>query len=365
MNQVKRSLLYLCIVCCALLLAACSTPAASPTGDDTTGDAAPNRLVILDWAGYDLPEFFEPFTAAHPDATVDYTYMEQDSDAFAKLQSGFEVDMLHPCSSWWGVYVENGLVQPIDTSRLSNWDSLVPEMTEVGQFNGEQYFVPWEWGYDSILVRTDKVDEIPQSWADLWNPAYAGHLAIADMPDANRVMTGLALGYDDPYTTTPEQFDEIKQKLVELKNNALTYWVDSTELTQLMASGDVWVASNVWPDIYAALRDEGIPVEYIQPEEGRLGWVCGYGITTNAQNVDLAYDFLDALIAPQSMANMANMYSYGAANADAVPLLDESLVELFQFDQPEVLQQTNFYRSMTDEERQQVTSMWDEVKTSQ
>ncbi len=367
----KKLQLTLCSLLLVALLSACASVTSTGTSSEASSSdaasdaAAPNELTVMDWAGYDLPEFFEPFTAAHPEATVNYTYMEQDSDAFAKMQSGFEVDIVHVCDSWWGVYVENKLVEPIDTSRLGNWDELVPQMAELANFDGETFFVPWEWGYDSILVRTDKVDNVPTSWADLWNPEYAGHLAIADMPEANRLMTALALGFDDPWNLTPEETEQVQQKLIELKQNVLTYWVDSTELSQLMASGDIWIASNVWPDIYGTLEQEGVAVEYVQPEEGRIGWLCGYAISKDAQNVDLAYDFLNALIAPQSMANMANMYWYGAANLDAVPLLDETVLNIFNFDEPGVLEETNFYRPMSDAQRQEVTRMWDAVKASQ
>ena len=94
---------------------------------------------------YDAPEFWTQFAQAYPDVEVDYTYFEQDADALAKLQSGFQVDLLHPCSSWWGLYVDAGLVQPIDTSRLKNWPDVVPEMAKLGEFDGQQYFVPWDW----------------------------------------------------------------------------------------------------------------------------------------------------------------------------------------------------------------------------
>ena len=58
-------------------------------------------------------------------------------------------------------------MQPIDTSKLTNWASVQPDLASQGQFDGEQYFIPWEWGYGSILVRTDLVEQVPDSWADL------------------------------------------------------------------------------------------------------------------------------------------------------------------------------------------------------
>ncbi len=334
---------------------------AVPGTDSGTSD----RVIVMEWAGYELPEFREPFAASNPDTDIDYSFMEQDADAFSKLRSGFEVDLVHPCSNWWGMFVDAGLVQPIDTSRLENWDGILPQMAEMGVFDGEQYFVPWDWGYDSILVRTDLVDNVPTSWADLWNAEYAGHLALADVPESNRALASLVLGYDDPWKLTPEQNEAVKQELVELKENVLTYWVDPSSLAQQMASGDVWVAANVWPETYGALRDEGIPVEYIEPAEGRLGWVCGYGLSADAENVDAAYELMDALIAPQSMANLTNSQWYGGANADSFPMIDPEVTELLSLDRPEVLEQTVFYDPISDEERQEIVDTWEEVKASQ
>ncbi|MGH8614204.1 MAG: ABC transporter substrate-binding protein, partial [Gammaproteobacteria bacterium] len=182
-----------------------------------------DQLVVLDWAGYELPEFWAPFAAANPEITVDYSFFAEDAEAYAKLQTGFAADVVHPCNSWWGLYVENGLVQPIDTSKLSNWSGVHQELAELGKFDGQQYFVPWEWGYESILVRTDLVAEVPDSWIDLWDPQYAGHVALWDSGEASFVMAAVSMGVD-PYEATAEQREQIKQRLIELKPNLLTYW---------------------------------------------------------------------------------------------------------------------------------------------
>jgi spermidine/putrescine-binding protein len=58
----------------------------------------------------------------------------------------------------------------------------------------------------------------------------------------------------------------------------LTYWVDFSELSQSMASGDVWVAANVWADTYRSLLDQGVPVQYREffhaGESGGCAWMC-------------------------------------------------------------------------------------------
>jgi spermidine/putrescine-binding protein len=361
---VASSLLVVVLVLAGCGGAATPAPAQSPVpGSDATPASATDRLTILEWSGYELPEFWEPFAQQYPDVEPQFTFFAEDAEAFAKLQGGFETDLVHPCNPWWNLYVAEGMVQPIDTSKLTHWDELDPTMTALGQFDGQQYFVPWDWGYESILVRTDKVQQVPQSWADLANPAYAGHLALWDSGESNHIVAALALGLD-PWNTTPEQDEQIKQWLIDIKPNLLTYWVDFSELAQLMASGDVWVASNAWADTYSTLLDEGVAVDYIEPAEGRLGWVCGFGISSQAENTDLAYAYIDAMIAPQSMANFSNEYGYGAANREALPLIDQAVIDLFGLDDPAALERAVFYQPLTAEQRGQITNMWNEVKAA-
>ncbi len=348
----------------ALLLSACGAATTSaPAGTASQQPEASDRLSLLEWSGYELPEFWQPFADQYPDVDPEHTFFTEDAEAFAKLQSGFDADLVHPCSPWWNLYVQEGLVQPIDTSRLQNWSGIDPNMAAMGQFDGQQYFIPWDWGYESILVRTDKVQTIPTSWADLANPEYAGHLALWDSGEANHIIAALALGFD-PWATTAEQDAQIQQWLLDVKPNVLTYWVDFVELAQMMAAGDVWVASNAWADTYKSLLDEGVPVQYVEPREGKLGWVCGYGISSQAQNPELALAYIDAMIAPDSMATFSNTYGYGAANQDALPQIDPETVELFQMGDPAALEQTVFYQSLTAEQRQKMTTMWSEVKAA-
>jgi spermidine/putrescine-binding protein len=327
-------------------------------------------ILILEWSGYEVtvvPTMFVPFTDVYSgslDSFVEYSIFANDAEALTKIQTGVEADVIHPCNSWWGLYVESGLVQPIDTSRLSNWSGIHPDLAAMGQFNGEQYFVPWDWGYESILVRNDLVENVPTSWADIWNEEYVGHLSQWDSAESNYAIAALALGLD-PFNTTPEEDEQIKQKLLDLKPSLVTYWSDYTESYDLPQGGDVWVLTSAWQDAYAYVLSEGFDVSYVQPEEKRLGWVCGYGITTNATNLDLIYELLDSAISPESMASLANTDWYGPANFDAVPMIDEFVVEFMQLDESDNLfDRAFFYQTLTEEKRQTMIRIWDEVKAA-
>jgi spermidine/putrescine-binding protein len=355
-------LLALSLLLLALALAGC--------GVDEEDVNADGKLLILEWSGYEAteyPQFYAPFTEKYADTlnqVLEYTFFADDAEALAKMQSDIGADIVHPCNSWWQLYVDSGLLQPIDTSRLSNWSKIQPDFAAMGQFNGEQYFVPWEWGYESMLVRTDLVQEIPDSWNDLWDPQYAGHVAIWDSAETNYVITALALGFD-PWNTTADQEAQIQQKLIDLKPNLLTYWSDYTEAYDLPASGDAWIIAGAWQDAFAYLQTDGYEVAYVQPVEGRLGWVCGYGISAQSGDLDLAYEFLDAAIADDSMAALANEYWYGPANTGSITLIDDYVVDFMELDKADTLtERTVLYQPLTEAQRIVRTTLWDTVKAS-
>lgn len=330
------------------------------------GNANP-EFTILEWAGYEDASFWEPYATQYPDVPPSYSFFGDDAEAFTKAQSGFDFSVTHPCASWWQLYVDNGLVQPIDTSRIENFDKLFPDLAQLGYINGQQYFLPWDWGYESLLVRADLVPEMPTSWADLWDPQYAGYISMYDSAEAVYLMTALSLGID-PYNTTDADVEAIKEAMIKLKPSLLNYWVDYTELGQMLAQGDVWIGGNAWSDTYAILLDEGYDVEYLQPEEGRIGWVCGFGIAADItdENLEKAYAYLNAVMDDQSMANMGNAYYYGVASSSALALLDPYIIELMSLQDPTAaLGTTLFYQTLTEENRVLIENLWTEVKAGQ
>lgn len=348
-------ILFSLLMLTSLVLAACA-PAGGPSKQEGT-------LVMLDWAGYELPEFWQQFATQYPNVKVEYSFLAESAEAYSKVQSGFEADLIHPCSNYWKIMVDEGLVQPIDTTKLSHWKDVNPDLAKQGEFDGKQYWIPWDWGFESVLVRKDLVTTVPTSWADLWNPEYAGKIALFDSGESAHIITAMALGMD-PWSTTPEQDEQIKQKLLELMPNVLTIWDSQTTLDQQLASGDVQVAANAWNASYIGLLNGGTDVEYIDPKEGRAGYLCGFAIPTTSKNVDLATAMIDAYIAPDAQAYLANEYGYGIVNTAALSLVDPETVKLLGLDDPGVISRTLFYKYITPEQRQAWTDVWSEVKTS-
>ena len=97
------------------------------------------------------------YTAKYGAKGLKYTYIVNDTEAINKARSGVQFDVLHPCIENVPDYVNSKLVQPWDTSLLPSFKNLNPALTKRGQIDGKQYMIPWDWGYASVLYRTDKI----------------------------------------------------------------------------------------------------------------------------------------------------------------------------------------------------------------
>jgi spermidine/putrescine transport system substrate-binding protein len=258
MKRYARSVLA--IVAVLALLIGGAGLSGMPTAAQGSGS-----LTVLDWAGFDDEQFWIDFKNANPDVDVTFEIGASDADILAKMMAGSQADVFHPYTGWLQFYVQEGLVEELDTSRLTNWDKVPERFKELGQFDGKQYFVPYDWGYSSVLYRTDLAPEAGGSWAAMLDPAYSGHISMWDDGVAAVDVASHVLGLDE-LNLTEEELEQIKQTWIDQREHNLFYWSGEPELVEAMASGDVWVAY-AWQGAYALLRAQGVPVAYADPEE--------------------------------------------------------------------------------------------------
>ena len=162
-----------------------------------------DKLQYFTWSGYELPEFNKSFLAAHPDG-VEASMFGDDDDAFTKVKAGFSPDVAHPCYDKLARWNKEGLLQPIDTKRIKNWDSIFPvfkNLPDLQAGDGKVWMVPWDWGNTSILYRTDLVPNPEASWNLLWDKQYAGRMATIDAVHDTPVVAALLAGVN-PFDMT-------------------------------------------------------------------------------------------------------------------------------------------------------------------
>ena len=263
--------------------------------------AEPNNLDVLEWSGYEAQDFWTDFATASPDTQVNFSFGISDADILAKMEAGGP-DIFHFYTGWQQFYVDEGLVQEIDTSKLTNWDKVPDAFKALGQIDGKQYYLPWDWGFTSILYNTDHVASV-DSWSALFDDTYAGHISMWDDGPAAVTTSSYIHGWDETQITDA-QLAQIEQEWIAQKPLNLLYWTgEYDDFCPAVQSGDIWVAY-AWQGCYATvLADGSQPVAYANPTEGRNSWVGLYGISADTDSYDLALKFLDDKLATLSCSN--------------------------------------------------------------
>jgi spermidine/putrescine transport system substrate-binding protein len=277
------------------------------------------------------------------------------------MEGGSQADIFHFYTGWQQFYVDEGLVQEIDTSKLANWDKVPVEYQELGQIDGKQYFVPWDWGFTSILYNTEHVDEVT-SWDALFNEDYADHISMWNDGPGAVTVSAYINGWDET-AITDDQLAQIEADWIAQKPLNTFYWSgEYTDLCPAVQDGTVWVAY-AWQGCYATALAAGDPVAYANPEEGRNSWVGLYGISADTDSYELALEFLDNKLAETSCSNAVTLFYYGCANGDVMAAIEDPvLVEAFGLDDPTILETTNFTPLVTQEQRDAWTAMWERVQ---
>ncbi len=303
----------------------------TPAMSRMAGAAAADQATFFTWGGYDVPEFVGPYIKKHGEPPNFATFGGSE-EALTKIRAGYVVDISHPCNQAIPRWVASGLFRTLDTSKLSNWPDVMPELwnLEGNMVDGKPYMAPVDWGRTSITYRTDLVDLMGQeeSWGILWDERYKGRLGMLASGGDSWWCAAIYAGVDFRKIATEENFKKVAALMRKQRPLIRTYTDETTSLEQALASGEL-VAAMTWDSSAVVLKGQGIPVTFANPKEGALTWVCGAMMHKDAPHPDKAHDIVDALLSTESGKWLIGENGYGHSNAKSFDLFsDDELAEL-------------------------------------
>ena len=308
----------------------------------TAAAAQDSDLLVFDYPGFEDSAFHSKYVEQHGAAPT-FAFFGDEEEAFQKLRSGFKADVSHVCAGSVTKWVEAGMLDAWDTSRLPAYGDLDANLT--GQDISaatDTYFIPTDFGSTAIAYNTNDVAAEDVASLDVFkNPKYAARMTLPDNVDDAYALAYLATGTTDWTTATDAQFEAASAWLREVHGNLRTYWTDPAELAQLLASGEVLVAW-AWNETLPTMVDEGFAIGFQREAvEGSSLWLCGYVNLADGQgSEDKAYDYMNALLDPSSTQPLLDA-GYGHSNATAMAAYgDEALtaVGLGMIDAPVLAQ---------------------------
>jgi spermidine/putrescine transport system substrate-binding protein len=364
----------------AVLLGACGS--SSGSGSPGSSAARPPKskesghLTVLEWDGYQAGGTKAqtggmyagtPYTKKYGGDSITYSLITNDSSALNKVRSGQQFDVLHPCIENLQDYVNGGLVQPWDTSLLPSFKNLNPALVKGGQVEGKQYFIPWDWGYGSIIYRTDKVDPADATgWELFWNTKYKGRISMWNGNTTNFEIAALKLGFPKMDDLSSDQLEQAKQALIEQKPlNKFLWSSEYSDLQPALENGDIWIAYS-WQDQYVYMTEKGKPFAYMEPSQGKLGWYCGFMMGADTKNWYHAHEYVESYINHKACVDMTNLFFYGTADATITPaeVKDKKLAKQLDIGNPDALAAKNVHLQEWEPNEAQVQQAWEEVQAS-
>lgn len=257
-----------------------------------------------------------------------------------------------------------GVVQQIETSRLTYWDEIndiskkgriVPD-APVGlgdapykilnvqpdgslgtKFTGKISFLPYVHNVDSFGYNTNVIPKgVPyatESWGWMLDPKWKGRIGVVNAPTIGIFDLALAaqargmMKFADISNMTIAEIDELFGLMIGLKKQKYFagFWNTVPQSADFMTSGRVVIGSMFSPGVSAA-NGRGTPVTYAAPKEGYRAW---YGVMCMSSECkggvrDAAYAYMNWWLSGWAGAFIARQGYYISNPQRSRPLLSDN-----------------------------------------
>jgi spermidine/putrescine-binding protein len=300
-------------------------------------EAAKPTLSIICFQGYAEDSWVKPFEEKY-NCEVKVTYAGTVEEHFTKVKAATsEYNIVSIDSGRVLLYKDAGLIKPIDTSKLSNYNKIGEYFREhpYGKMpDGSKLHVPVVWGTQTVTVNTDKVpsDMLAKFLSktkdgkhetvslDILTAAESkGYTAFFDESTNVVSIAAIHLGIKNPFQFGSGDWDKVADRLYEWKQNARTFTTGLDSEFGVMTAEDAMILLGGNDAlINLRLEEAGVRDSFTQyaMTEGTICWIDGWVITkpTEGASLDLALKYMDYMIGDQGQKELAELVGFGIVN---------------------------------------------------
>lgn len=315
-----------------LLLAACgpaqlppadpgAAPSAqAPTESESTVSQAEQTLNIYNWDTYIDPAILSDFEQQFK-VKINYETYTNNEALLAVIQANpGRYDLIVPTGYMVAQMRRENLLAPLNKANVPNHTNLDPLFLSPAFDPGNRYCMPYQWGTQGIGYNVQATGRDIEGLADLFDPAFAGRVALLDDSRASLGAVLLYLGYS-PNTTNHIEIAEAKDFLLSQTDQIAAYLPDTGQ--DALAAGKIDLALEYSGDMFQVMGDNP-DLRYIIPQEGSIIWTDNMCIPAGAPHQALAEAFINYILEPEVGAALSNFVQYATPNQAALPLLNEA-----------------------------------------
>lgn len=293
--------------------------------------SAETTLVIVSWGGaYTASQqkaYHDPYMQANPEIKI----VNDDSAAegAAKLRAQAEAgnvtwDLLDAVAADAISLCDEGIVEEIDHDKqLAAAPDGTPASEDFGDMIVSPCFIPQIVYSTTFGYRTDKVKMAPISINDVFDlEKIPGKRSLEKRPIGNMEWALLADGVpvDEVYDvlSTSEGVERAFRKLDTIKSEVV-WWTEGSQPAQLLADGEVVIASSFNGRLFEAIEAEKQPIGMMW--DWQVFDVDGWVIPKGGKNKEEVLKFVRFATDTQRLADQAKYISYGPTRASSAPLV--------------------------------------------
>jgi putative spermidine/putrescine transport system substrate-binding protein len=264
-----------------------------------------------DWCGYG--DVIAGFKAKYPEITVNELNPDAGSaDEIEAVKANKDnkgpqaPDVLDVGLAFGPAAKAEGLTQPY---KVATWDEIPDAIKDAdGHWYGDYY------GVMSFIVNTDLVENVPQDWADLLKPEYAGQVALAGDPRAsNQAILGVLAAGMSTGAAPGEAAGKAGLEFFKQLNDAGNF-VPVIGKAGTLAQGTTPIVI-MWDYNALAARDTlagNPPVEVVVPKSGVLAGVYVQAISAYAPQPNAAKLWMEYLYSDEGQLGWLKGYCHPA-----------------------------------------------------
>lgn len=316
----------------AMAVVAANTPGLL-TGKAFAGEGAAigDRVTLATWPNYHSQENFEAFAKA-TGARVQMNVFGSNEEMLAKLQAGGSGwDVFVPTNYTISTYVKLGLIEPLDLSRIPNFDAKAfqERFMAQGTVDGKVYAVPKNWGTTGMVYDARKVKDKPDSWKQFWDLTLGSASGRTIVHDYQLTAIGNALKYYGYSFNSlePKELADAEKLLIQAKPHLFAI---NSDIQPSLRNGDAWMAM-AWTGDASQLHRDNPDMQFSLGKEGGELWSDFFAIPKGSEHSDAAYALINYLLDPahNKMEVLAHGYPSGDKRVDALlpkEMLDDPIM---------------------------------------
>jgi spermidine/putrescine transport system substrate-binding protein len=350
------------------LLAACGgRRTASSGGGAGASKNLGNRLELVTWPHYHNPQNFKDFEK-QTGVKVNVTVLGSNEEMLAKLKvGGTGWDVFVPTNYTIATYAKLGLIEPLDLSRIPNYDASQYETRFLDASKNPDdpnttYVIPKNWGTTGYAVRSKYIKDEMTTWKQFWDGAMGKYSGKVTIHDYQLTSIGNALLYfgHDFNSIDPKELADAERLLKQVKPHLFAV---SSDYQPALRSGDAWL-SMCWTGDGVQVNRDHPDMHYVLGREGGEIWEDNWGIVKDAPHKDAAYAFVNFMVDPKVGAKETEYHGYAQVDQRATALVPQKIRKNpIVYPAKELLKPLSFgaNQTMTDPTR---AELWARVKSS-